>query len=325
MLSRVADSLYWMSRYIERAENLARFVDVNQTMALEPDDIHADPWAPLILATGDWPLFAERYGQTTRDSVLRFLTLDTEYPNSLISCTRAARENARTVRESISTPMWEEINKLYHLVNQAARERSPSDLTYEFFNQVKLASQLFVGVTDGTLSHGEGWQFVRIGRLLERADKTSRILDVKTYGWKGETDPQEVQQVVVQWTALLQSVSALEMYRKTHGRIRPTTVMKFLLLDHEFPRSIRYCLRYAEESMRLMTGSSPGTYANRAEQLLGRLRSGLDYTHIDDVLVDGLHTYIDRLQLQLNQLGEAILASYFAAPSMDPATLAVTR
>ncbi len=316
MLSRVADNLYWMSRYIERAENIARFVDVNQAVALEPGDLQDDPWAPLIHATGDWPLFAERYGQTTRESVLRFLTLDPEYSNSLISCTRAARENARTVRESISTPMWEEINKLYLLVNRAARELSPSDLTYEFYSQVKLASQLFVGVTDGTLSHGEGWQFVRLGRLIERADKTSRILDVKTYGWKHTPTPGDVQPTVVQWTAILQSVSALEMYRKVHGRIHPTCVMDFLLLDREFPRSIRYCLRFAEESLRIMTGSTPGTFANRAEQLLGRLRSGLDYTSIDDVLADGLHAYVDKLQVQLNQLGEAIRECFFATPAL---------
>lgn len=316
MLSRVANSLYWMSRYIERAENLARFVDVNRAMALEPGDLLDDPWAPLIHATGDWALFAERYGGTTRDSVLRFLTLDVEYPNSIISCTRAARENARTVRESISTAMWEEINKLYLLVNQAARDLAPSDLTFEFFNQVKLASQLFSGVTDNTLSHGEGWQFVRFGRLIERADKTSRILDVKTYGWKPDK-PGQPQGTVVQWTALLQSVSGLEMYRKTHGRISPTAVMEFLLLDREFPRSIRSCLRHAEDALRTMTGSTPGTFSNRPEQLLGRLRSGLDYTSIDDVLADGLHAYVDRLQTLLNQLGEAVHDCYFAPPVLD--------
>ncbi len=322
MLSRVADSLYWMSRYIERAENLARFVDVNQAVALEPGDLMADPWAPLVHASGDWSLFAERYGQTTRESVLRFLTFDTEYPNSIISCTRAARENARTVRESISTPMWEEINKLYLLVNRAARELSPADLTYDFYYQVRLTSQLIAGVTDGTLSHGEGWQFANIGRLTERADKTSRILDVKTYGWKQAAPAGEAQGTVVQWTALLQSVSALEMYRKTHGRIRPTEVMEFLLLDREFPRSIRYCLRYAEDSLRLVTGAASGTFSNRPEQLLGRLRSGFDYTHIDDVLADGLHAFVDRLQIQLNQLGEAIRDCYFAPPTPTLAPVA---
>lgn len=317
MLSRVAECLYWMSRYIERAENIARFVDVNQTVALEPGDVLDDPWAPLIHTTGDWALFAERYGQSTRESVLRFLTLDTEYPNSIVSCTRAARENARTVRESISTPMWEEINKLYLLLNRAARDLSPADLTYDFFNEIKLASQMFMGVTDGTLSHGEGWHFVRIGRLIERADKTSRILDVKTYGWERQPNPGDVQKTVVQWTALLNSVSALEMYRKVHGRIRPSDVIEFLLLDREFPRSIRYCLRYAEDSIRTMTGSGPGTFANRAEQLLGRLSSGLDYTSIDDILSDSLHTYIDQFQLNLNDVAIAIRESYFAPPAIE--------
>lgn len=317
MLSRVADCLYWMSRYIERAENIARFVDVNQAVALEPGDVLEDPWAPLVLTTGDWALFSERYGQSTRESVLRFLTLDTEYPNSIVSCTRAARENARTVRESISTPMWEEINKLYLLMNRAARELSPEDLTYDFFNEIKLKSQLLIGVTDGTLSHGEGWHFVQIGRMLERADKTSRILDVKTYGWEQQPNPGDVQKTLLQWTALLNSVSALEMYRKVHGRIRPSDVIEFLLLNPDFPRSIRHCVLGAETSLRALTGSSPETSANAAEEQLGRLRSGLEYTSINDILADSLHNYIDRFQLHLNDVALAIYESYFAPPALD--------
>jgi uncharacterized alpha-E superfamily protein len=317
MLSRVADSLYWMSRYIERAEDTARFLDVNQTVALEPGDLLDDPWMPLILAIGDGQVFQERYGDASRDNVLQFLTFDAEYPNSILSCARYARENARTVRESISTPMWEDINKLYLLVSRAARETRAADLSYDFFQEIKRGSQLIAGVTDGTLSHGEGWHFVRLGRLVERADQTSRILDVKTYGWSPEQTAADSQLTVVQWTALLHSVSALEMYRRVYGRIRPADVAEFLLLDREFPRSVRYCLRYAEESLHELTGSPTGTFANRAEQLLGRLRANLDYTHIADVLSESLHAYIDRLQIQLNQVGDAIRECYFAAPATD--------
>jgi uncharacterized alpha-E superfamily protein len=316
MLSRVADSLYWMSRYIERAEDIARFVDVNQTVALEPGEMLDDPWRPLVLASGDGSVFAERYGAATRDNVLQFLTFDVEYPNSILSCAKFARENARTVRESISTPMWEEINKFYLQVSRTAREIRAADLSYDFFNEIKRGSPLIAGVTDGTLSRGDGWHFVRMGRLIERADKTSRILDVKTYGWS--PDQQAAGQLtVVQWTALLHSVSALEMYRREYGRIRPTDVTEFLLLNREFPRSVRFCLRFAEESMRVLTGSPTGTFANRAEQLLGRLRSNLDYTHIADVLSESLHAYIDRLQIQFNLVGEAIRECYFAPPTSD--------
>jgi uncharacterized alpha-E superfamily protein len=317
MLSRVADSLYWMSRYIERAEDTARFLDVNQTVALEPGDLLEDPWMPVVLATGDGPLFQKRFGVATRENVLQFLTFDAEYPHSILSCARNARENARTVRESISTPMWEEINKLYLLISRAARETQAADLSYDFFHEIKRGSQLIAGVTDGTLSRGEGWHFVRLGRLIERADKTSRILDVKTYGWSPDQQAADSQLLVVQWTALLQSVSALEMYRRVYGRIRPADVAEFLLLDREFPRSVRYCLRYAEESLHVMSGTPTGSFTNRAEQLLGRLRSNLDYTNIGDVLSESLHAYIDRLQINLNQIGEAVHECYFAAPVAD--------
>jgi uncharacterized alpha-E superfamily protein len=318
MLSRVADCLYWMSRYIERAENIARFLDVNQRLALQPHDVSDDVWAPLIYTTGDWPLFSERYQSPTRENVIQFLTFDDQYPSSIISCLRLARENARTVRESLSTEMWEEINKLYLMVNRAAA--SPAvDRSYDFCSEVKLASHLIAGVTDATMSHGEGWHFVRIGRLLERADKTSRILDVKTYGWSpAQTEKSAL--TIVNWSALLQSVSALEMYRKVHGRIRPTQVAQFLLLDREFPRSIRFCLRRAEESIHSLTGSPQDSFSNRAEQLIGRLRSSLDYTLIDDVLAQSLHSFIDGLQEHFNQIGQAVQDCYFSPQAVSQET-----
>jgi len=312
MLSRVADGLYWMSRYVERAENIARFIDVNEKLTEESESTDS-PWAPLIYTTGDWPLFAERYQSATRDNVLAFLTFDTDYPNSIAACARLARENARAVRESISSAMWEELNKFYLTMSRAALERDPSYLNYEFYNEVKLACHLFRGVTDATLSRGEGWHFVRLGRLLERADKTSRIVDVKTYGWSSNPDPAQTP-AIVQWSTLLHSVSALEMYRRLYGRIRPTKVADFLILDCEFPRSIRYCLRGAESSLHAMTGSSEGTFSNRAEQLVGRLRSQLDFTRIDDILKEGLHEFIDRLQGDFNQIGIAIQESFFEVP-----------
>jgi uncharacterized alpha-E superfamily protein len=309
MLSRVADSLYWMSRYVERAENIARFIDVNEKLT---DDTasEAEIWAPLIYASGDWPQFVEKYRLSTRENVLTFLTFDTDSQNSIVSCARLARENARAVRESISTPMWEELNKFYLTMSRAAYGREPAYLTYEFFNEVKLSCHLFRGVSDATLSRGEGWHFVRLGRLVERADKTSRIVDVKTYGWTGDSAV-ENQLAIVHWSSLLHSVSALEMYRRLHGRIRPTNVARFLLLDGEFPRSVRYCLRGAESSLHAMTGTATGNFSNRAEQLIGRLRAQLDYTRIEDILHEGLHDFIDRLQGELNQIGGAIEESFF--------------
>ena len=163
MLSRVADSVLWMSRYVERAENVARFVDVNQNLTLDLGEEMADQWAPLVTTTGDWEPFRERYGPATRDNVLRFLTCDGENPNSIVSCVRLARENARTAREIISSDMWEELNRFYLLVGEAANGCQINDY-FEFCAQVKRASALLIGVTDVTMSHGEAWNFARMGR-----------------------------------------------------------------------------------------------------------------------------------------------------------------
>lgn len=313
MLSRVADSVFWMARYIERAENVARFIDVNHNLSLELGDQLGDQWAPLIYTTGDHEGFFKRYSQATRENVLRFLAFDRENPNSILTCVSNARENARTARETISSDMWEELNRFYLLVRDAVNSGASGD--YEFFAQVKRASNLLIGTTDTTMSHGEAWNFVRMGRLLERADKTTRILDVKYYILLPQVSDVGTTLDVVQWSALLRSTSALEMYRRQHGRIQPNKVIDFLLLDRCFPRSFRYCVGGAEESLHAITGTPEGTFGNRAEQQLGRLRSELDFTSIDDVIAAGLHEFIDGVQDRLNRTGEAIYQCFFQLDS----------
>jgi uncharacterized alpha-E superfamily protein len=309
MLSRVADSVFWMARYIERAENVARFIDVNHNLSLELGDELGDQWAPLVYTTGDHKAFFKRYKGATRENVQRFLAFDKDNPNSILSCVSSARENARTAREIISSDMWEELNRFYLLVRDAVNSGASGD--YEFFAQVKRASNLLIGTTDTTMSHGEAWNFVRMGRLLERADKTSRIVDVKYYILLPQVADVGTTLDVVQWSALLRSASALEMYRRQHGRIQPQKVVDFLLLDRCFPRSFRYCVGGAEESLHAITGTPEGTFGNRAEQQLGRLRSELDFTSIDDIIATGLHEFIDVVQDRLNKTGEAIFESFF--------------
>lgn len=311
MLSRVAESIFWMSRYIERAENVARFIDVNQNLTLDLGEELVDQWGPLVYTTGDHEDFFKRYGAMTRDNVLKFLTFDTENPNSILSCVIRARENARTARETISSDMWEELNRFYLLVREAARAEVLDDY-YEFYSQVKRASNLLIGVTDTTMSHGEAWHFARIGRLLERADKTSRVVDVKFFILLPNSTDIGSSLDVVQWSALLKSTSALEMYRRQFGRILPQRVVAFLLLDNNFPRSMRYCVTVAEESLHKISGTPHGTFANRAEQDLGKLRSELDFTSVADIIHQGLHEFIDGLQLRLNKVGESIASSFFA-------------
>ncbi|MBD1845812.1 alpha-E domain-containing protein [Cyanobacteria bacterium FACHB-63] len=311
MLSRVADSIYWMNRYVERAENIARFVDVNLTLLLDSPIGTSQQWKPLVMTTGDLPIFEERYGEASADNVIRFLTFDRAYPNSIISCLNAARENARSVREIISSEMWQQINAFYHFVNDAANEETINFQT--FFSEVKLASHLFAGVASATMTHNDGWHFGLMGRLLERADKTSRIVDVKYFILLPSVKDVGTTLDQLQWIALLRSASAYEMYRKRGlHRITPTSVAEFLVLDREFPRSIRYCIRQAERSLHQITGTPEGTWNTEIERYLGKLRSDLDYITISDVMESGLHEFLDNLQRRMNEVGFNLSETFFA-------------
>ncbi|MBI2504478.1 MAG: alpha-E domain-containing protein [Candidatus Latescibacteria bacterium] len=311
MLSRVAEAIYWMNRYIERAENVARFIHVNLHLVLDLGAVTGEQWEPLVWVTGDHQAFAERCGTATREQVIDFLTFDQDNPNSILSCLFRARENARSVREIISSEMWEQINRFYLLVKGAARERA-LETPHDFFTEIKMASHLYGGIADSTMSRGEGWHLGRLGGLLERADKTSRILDVKYFILL--PDPADVGTPVdnVQWAALLRSASAFEMYRKRFGLIAPERIADFLILDREFPRAIHHCLIEGEESLRTLTGSAAGTFHNEAEQELGRLRAELSYAQIEEVIAVGLHEFLDDLQLRLNRIDMAIFSTFFA-------------
>jgi uncharacterized alpha-E superfamily protein len=325
MLSRVADSIFWMCRYIERAENVARFIDVNMQLAMDmgTEGVRAaDQWAPLVRTTGDYERFVELCGEPDQKKAVNFLTFDDRNPNSIISCLRAARENARTVREMISSPMWEELNKFYLMVLSARSGLDLLDSAYDFFMQVKLCSHLLEGITVATMSHGEAWHFARMGRLLERADNTSRILDVKYYVLLPTVAEVGTPLDTVQWSALLESASALEMYRKRFGRILPADVADFLILDREFPRAIHFCLIKAEESLLSITGGERGRFRTLAEKRLGRLRAELDYVQIAEIIDQGMHEFIDSFQSKLNQVGQAIHETFFALrPVAGPVTI----
>jgi uncharacterized alpha-E superfamily protein len=320
MLSRVADSIYWISRYIERAENVARVVDVNLNLMLDLPVGSTQQWKPLVDTTGDTQAFTERYDRATQQNVIHFLAFDPDNGNSIVSCVRTARENARSVREVISSEMWEQINQFYLMVNSAtARVESLTD-PQELFASVKTASQLVAAVTDATMTHGEGWHFSRLGRELERADKTSRILDVKYFLLLPTVADVGTTFDDIQWAAVLRSASAFEMYRKRHGRIAPDRIVEFLLLDDEFPRAIRYCLMTARESVHAISGTAPGMFRNAAERLLGELCSELAYAHIEEIINGGLHEYLDGLQTKMNRVSDGIYDTFFAVRMAAPAT-----
>ena len=310
MLSRVADAVYWMSRYVERAENIARVVDVNLHLAIDYPELESQ-WSPIVATTGDDEAFSARYKEATREAVLSFLTFDRESPNSILTCFANARENARSVREIISSEMWEQVNRAYLMVNEAARSKMSLEDS-DFFTAVKQASQLFVGTTYLTMSHNEAWHFGRLGRLLERADKTSRILDVKYFYLLPRASDVGTTFDELQWAAVLRSASAFEMYRKRHGAITPSKVIDFLMLSRRFPRSVRYCLNKGERSLHAITGTPLGTWSNPVERELGRLVAELSYADIKEVLKRGLHEQIDDLQTRMNKVGEAVHGTFFA-------------
>jgi uncharacterized alpha-E superfamily protein len=312
VLSRAADALYWMSRYAERAENVARFLDVSLQVALDLPDPEGDPWAAVVAASGDHKGFAARYSAPTRDSVVRFLTVDPDSPNSIVSCLRYARDNARSIRDSISSETWEQINKWYLAVREAAATGSVVEDPYDFLAAVKEASHLFVGVTYLTMTHGEGWHFGRLGRLLERADQTSRIVDAKQALIL--VKPREVGASLdeIHLSALLRSVSALEMYRKKYGRLEHSSVINFLVLDRLFPRSIRHCLDKAQRSLLAITETRADMTATRPERLLGKLAADYAFSTVEEILAEGLHEHLDGLQLKLNEIGVAIHETFFA-------------
>lgn len=318
MLSRVADSVYWMTRYIERAENIARFISVNLNLLLDFPGESNTQWQPIVMTTGDHELFEKKYGTDySRENVIHFLALDPDYGNSILSCLRVARENARSVRETISSEMWEHINRYYSELRDSSNIDFSSRNLHQFFKVITMRGHMFAGLLYSTMSQNDAFRFALIGLMLERADKISRILDVKYFillpmgGWVNS--PYDS----IQWAAVLKSASALEMYRKRFHRIMPRQVCEFLVFDKDFPRSIRYCLKMADYSLHKITGSPVGTASNRAERSLGRLCADIDYSDIDEVVDTGMHEYLDGLQVKINTVGAHIHEAFFKVLSSE--------
>ncbi len=319
MLSRVAESIYWMARYIERAENVARIMDANYHMILDLPAGIGEQWEPLVVTTGDEELFKEFYTEFNRENVVQFLTFDARNPNSILSCLQMARENARSVREWISSEMWQQLNTFYLMLKEASRKGDGIELPHEFFDEIMMASLMFAGLSENTMTHDEGWEFARLGRMLERADKAARIIDVKYFILLPSIDYIGTPYDHILWGAILRSASAFEMYRKSYGQIAPDQIIEFLVLDNQFPRAIHHCLIRAELALRNISGTMRGRFTNRAEKTLGRLLADIDYTTIDDIKSVGLHEFIDNLQTRLNQVSEVVFETFFSIPAATAA------
>lgn len=308
MLSRVAESLYWLGRYVERAENVARAVDVNLQLQLDlPGEER--PWDPVVQTGGNADLFFRKYAHATAENVMNFLAFDRENPSSIVSCVAAVRENARTVRENIPTELWMVINRFHLHLSDPEVQAKMLESPHGFFESVKEFSQLVVGIMHATMNHDEAWQFSRIGKFIERADQTSRILDVKYYILLPDVSMVGMQLDNVQWSSLLKSISAFQMFRRAYGEVTPRNVAEFLLLSQDFPRSLRHCLAQTMDALRNV--ALPERADAESLRICGRAHAMLEFTTIDEIQAKGLHQSIDAFQSGLNDLSLAIRADFF--------------
>jgi uncharacterized alpha-E superfamily protein len=312
MLSRIAESLFWLARYIERAEDTARILDVNYHMLLEQSqDSYQLRWEPLIVMAGEEKLFRRLYSEVNAPNVFEFLAFRQDNPSSIIQCITKARENARTIRDCISREMWEDINGLYHMVGRFDPRDEIIAGPHRFCDKIKFGTHRFHGVTDATLPHDEGWQFLRIGWSLERAEMTSRLVDVQYQNLLDEL-PSVGTPDNHQWMAVLRSVGALETYhRQYHASIEPEKVAGMLILHPQHPRSIRFSTTEVQSGLRAISGSGLGSYANEAERLAGKLVERLRYDKIDEIFKQGLHSYLNELADMFALIGSDIAHNYF--------------
>jgi uncharacterized alpha-E superfamily protein len=312
MLSRIADSLYWIARYLERAQETARILDVNYYMVLEHSQAAQRlRWQPLIDIAGDPEDFQRVHPEANSQTVFEYLAFREENPNSIAACIGRARENARTIRERISREMWEDINSLYHTIHRFKPSEEIAAGPHRFCNLVKFATHRFRGVADGTLPHDEGWQFLRIGSGLERAEMTARIVDVQ-YRDLVEAPREFRSYDNHQWLAVLKSVGAYEAYRRTYlSRVEPERVAELLILHADHPRSVRFNIQETQAGLRAISGTMPGHYANEAERLTGRLLESLRYHRIEEIFERGFHQYLEETQQTCRAIGTEIARTYF--------------
>jgi len=309
-----------MSRYVERAENIARFIDVTLQVILDQPVDTGEQWEPLVRTTGDEEFFLKHYGQFNAANVLQFLSFDRSYTNSILTCLQNARENARTVREAISSESWEQLNAYYHFVKEASAS-SYASADPEFYDRVRQHSQLFSGILDATMTRGTGWHFANIGSLIERADKTSRILDVKYFTLLRNVHDIDTTFDDLLWSAVLRSVSGFEMFRKRHHALTVHRVVDFLILDAKFPRTLLYCLEQMLHSLNRIASAVPSEQNQaiiRTKNLIRLLRS-LD---ADTIIDTGMHEFIDSFQSQLNDIGQSINETFFKARSFSSSKVA---
>lgn len=319
MLSRVANTLYWMVRYVERADNLARLIDVNQQLLLDFESLDSQRlsgfWKPIILSTGDEETFASLYDDAGSDEVVRYLTDDPRNPNSITSCIALARENARTVRDQLSDELWEELNALYLFTRSEEAARLSKADPPRFYENIRRSAMTFHGTAASTTLRNEAWEFMEIGRFLERADKTTRFLDIYNYLPVSQEDAADSAKIL-HWTAILRSCGAMSTMRSQKCPVNARNVVDLLLFSRDFPRSVRYCLERVDHSLHNISGAPRGAFTNTCERESGKLLSDLNFGSAAEVFDQGLHEYLDQLQARFNKIGAELFETYVLLPEV---------
>jgi len=316
MLSRVADSLYWMSRYLERAEHTARLIDVDFELRLDQSaEASSGRWLRLLEAL-QAPIPED--GKIDATALTHILTLDKTNSSSIISCVSKARENLRQVREQCSSAMWEQLNRLYLQVNSTTSSEAWLLHSYVFFRAVREGAHLFHGVTDSTMSHGEGWQYIQLGRYVERADAVARLIGAYLSRLPGSPDHAPDQAVeseeYLEWVGLLKNCAAFESYCKNYtAELRPLRVAEYLLLNPECPHSVRFSVDKVHTAL-LAIAALTERKAEQPVRLAGRLRASLSFSQIDEIMAGGATNYLDNVRHQCGQAHTAIHQIYFDYP-----------
>jgi uncharacterized alpha-E superfamily protein len=309
MLSRTAQNLFWLSRYIERAENTARLLDVTYRMSLLPSvaSQQDQQWRPLLVIGHSAEEFGARYGQISGESVIEYMGFDSANPSSILACIAAARENARAERSAISTEMWESLNAT-HLELQSKKYRDfAKDGVRGFFDWVKERSHLFRGVTFGTMYRDDAFHFIRVGTFLERGDNTARILDIKYHQLLPEQRKNGEAVDYFQWGALLRSVSAFRAYRQAYrDTVDPLRIAELLILDADMPRSLLYCFEEVLNTLATLCGARP----RECQRLAGEIHASLKFGRIDRIVSGGLHDFLNGFLVRSNGLAAQIQSDF---------------
>ena len=312
MLSRVAESIYWMARYIERAENTARLISAATNLMLDLPKGMRQGWAPLIAIAGSDRTYRKRHDDYGERAVLRFMIGARENPDSILASLQNARENCRTIRDKVPREIWEQINALHLFALEHMQEGLTKRGRHSFLQQIVLRCQTISGKVSGTMNRDQGYQFLRLGCSLERSDMTTRILDVSSANLLHEDGPDLEPFASTRWMAVLNSMSAYQMYRHSQQpRVQRSAVIRFLLQSRVFPRAVYYCVDQVEEGIcRLPRNES-------TLRVIGRLKRSLTTSDLGGLDQEALHAFIDRLQITISDLHRELSETWFLPTSAE--------